>query len=94
MAFQEEMGYLGSKVQQDPLDLLAPQALTVGEPSTPGGARAPAHKWKALSWSMMALLEALTTVKQEVEPISCVCLGTQNIALLWHTKMMHTMNVQ
>ena len=56
------MGYLGYKdlaglqgVQldpPDPVDLLDPldhQVLAVGGPSTPGGGRVPAHKWKAPS---------------------------------------------
>ena len=39
-------GEMESKDQPDPLD---PQVLAVGGPSTPGGGRVPAHKWKAPS---------------------------------------------
>ena len=43
------LGGMGSQGKMGNKDLLAPLAHAVGEPSTPGGGRVLAHKWKALS---------------------------------------------
>ena len=72
----------------DPPDLLDPLDPKVGGPSTPGGERPPAPKFKALRWSTLASLEECSMLLKVAELTISVCPKFLSIALTSTTELL------
>jgi hypothetical protein len=89
MVFLGGMGQQGELGTGDQLGLLDHVVHAAEGLSTPGGGRVPAPQLEALSYSIPASLEELTTTKKEEQPTTCACLCTQNTAPPSATELGH-----